>query len=213
MAGRVQGGWSGFSGSHGNYTPQPSVSITSRACYVAPTNSSPDFFKIPPSTPTHSPQQKLVSTADTPNRQSDKRWVESKRKLPEFGNFRAGFRAGPNGVVFGSKGYNRIVYGDHGPYVEFLKEQVDLSRLRKNQAKTQQPLRYYDEWFANVVPQPAGGASVMLYEQLKRVDNQPNPPPGAHSVPNNRSDGYADYNVGCFYVDCYDPNLVIFWCK
>ena len=41
---------------------------------------------------------------------------------------------------------------------------------------------------------------VMVYDQLKSVANQPNPPPGEHSVNNNRKDGYADYQVGQCYI-------------
>lgn len=44
-------------------------------------------------------------------------------------------------------GYLRVVYGDHGPYVECSPEQVQFSGLRKN-AKKLHPCRYYDEWYS-----------------------------------------------------------------
>ena len=41
----------------------------------------------------------------------------------------------------------------------------------------------------------------MLYEQKKSVKNVPNPPrKGAFSVFNNRSEGYADYKPGMYYI-------------
>jgi hypothetical protein len=53
-------------------------------------------------------------------------------------------------------GYERVVIGARGPYVEFVCEQ--LTGLRRVEA----PHYYYDEWRT-----PCG---VKVYEQLKRVD-------------------------------------------
>ena len=68
-----------------------------------------------------------------------------------------------------AKGYNRVVYGDHGPYV------------------VQKTARaFYDERYTT-------NPYVKLYEQKKSVKGVRNPPPGLYSKNNNRPEGYADY--------------------
>ena len=46
-----------------------------------------------------------------------------------------------------ARGYRRVVYGDHGPYVELDRESVVFSALQLNEVKCH-PNRYYDEWFS-----------------------------------------------------------------
>ena len=48
----------------------------------------------------------------------------------------------------------------------------------------------------------------MVYVQKKSVKGVPNPPrKGRLSVFNNRSEGYADYKPGMYYVSVFDSNI------
>ena len=58
-----------------------------------------------------------MTTAIYPNRIADKEKLECKYMIGEFGNSTTKFYTS-TGCLFAT-GYNRIVYGDHGPYVEF----------------------------------------------------------------------------------------------
>ena len=133
-----------------------------------------------------------VSTADTANRRRNKESFETRWKLPEFGCTRPpSFRSSDGSVL--AVGYSRVLYGDHGPYVEFGAEHVWLQNWTLNTSK-QHPNRYYDKWYS-----PDGHS--VLYDQRRPVTDQPNPPPGPCSVNNNRPDGYADYRPGRYYLE------------
>ena len=135
------------------------------------------------------------TTLDLPNRLADKASVESKLGLPEDGASFSGQIQTPNGNLIAS-GYARIVYGDHGPYIEFAANQVSLTDWdirRKGETS------WYDE---------ARLDGVMLYLQKKTVATLPNPPAGANSVRNNRPEGYADYKPGMIYVDPWKVKIV-----
>ena len=99
------------------------------------------------------------------------------------------FRA-PDGTVV-AEGYERVLYGDHGPYLECSVVHVRFRHLRLQ--RKVHPGRFYDEWLS-----PDG--RVRVYDQLRSVADQPNPPPGARSTHNHRPDGYADYRVGRCYI-------------
>merc|ERR1719188_2861300 len=64
------------------------------------------------------------STAVLPNRERDKHRVENSLGLPEFGDATTEFYAAKSGLLPVALGYDRIVYGDHGPYVEFSPEHI-----------------------------------------------------------------------------------------
>ena len=96
-------------------------------------------------------------------------------------------------------GYRRVLYGDHGPYIEFTRNQIRWESFPV--VKPDKPSHaYYDERFTL-------DQHVMAYEQRKTVRDKPNPPPGVWSANNDRVDtGYADYQPGYVYVsaDCLD---------
>lgn len=81
-----------------------------------------------------------------------------------------------------SNGYERVVMGGRGPYVEFTDKQIELNEfvIPKNQLYRLTDLRiYYIEFRSNDV------SDVKLYYQLKTV-------------------AYADYKIGYFYIDPND---------
>ena len=55
-------------------------------------------------------------------------------------------------------GYTRMVYGDHGPYVEFDEKNLNLSEFPH--VKKKSTSAYYDERFTE-------DRKIMLYEQKK----------------------------------------------
>mmetsp|Transcript_118252 Transcript_118252/g.339256 ORF Transcript_118252/g.339256 Transcript_118252/m.339256 type:complete len:649 (-) Transcript_118252:55-2001(-) len=136
----------------------------------------------------------LSSTAQhLPNRERDKQRVERTLGLPEFGDSSTEFYAAGSGFLPVALGYERIVYGDHGPYVEFAAHQICWST------------------FPNIIERPAGcffdemwtaDGMTMLYAQKRHVTNKPNPPSGPWSASNNRPEGYANYVVGRYYIAC-----------
>lgn len=130
---------------------------------------------------------KLKTTAIYPNRIRDKNDVEVNLCLSEFGDEKTEFRT-KNGTLF-AKGYVRIVYGDHGPYVEFEKYHIDFSIFKLHKKSNR---AWYDEWYLE---------DIMLYDQKKDVSMLPNPPRGKKSFRGNRKEGYADYRVGKIYLD------------
>mmetsp|Transcript_50241 Transcript_50241/g.162655 ORF Transcript_50241/g.162655 Transcript_50241/m.162655 type:complete len:417 (-) Transcript_50241:238-1488(-) len=129
------------------------------------------------------------STADSSNRMRDKRKVEAKLKLPEFGDECTVFCDARDGRRV-AVGYLRVVYGDHGAYVECRPEQViwEGFELRNTTAE------YYD-LYKSV---PPGRAQVYL--QKRTVSDRPNPPQGRDSKQHDRPQGYADYQPGLVYI-------------
>jgi hypothetical protein len=133
------------------------------------------------------------STAIYPNRKKDKKKVEAKLNLREFGRPTTAFYT-PSGVLF-AVGYNRVVYGDHGPYVEFDRAQIK-AELRARYKKSVQPEHYY-EWLT-----PYTDKAMKVYDQKRTVQHMKNPPKGGFR--GNRAEGYADYKIGKVYVSPYD---------
>ena len=143
------------------------------------------------------------STADSWNRQRDKAYIETSLKLPEFAEmlrepeeYPKFYSLGVGGELV-ARGYHRVVYGDHGAYIECNKEQINWTVFVLNEGKAQSaPQRFYDEWFTV-------DKSVMLYDQLRGVQGQRNPPKDGKSTSafRNREGGYADYKAEQVYVD------------
>eukprot|EP00747_Dinoflagellata_sp_TGD_P001540 gnl/TRDRNA2_/TRDRNA2_102139_c2_seq1.p1 gnl/TRDRNA2_/TRDRNA2_102139_c2~~gnl/TRDRNA2_/TRDRNA2_102139_c2_seq1.p1 ORF type:complete len:258 (+),score=22.83 gnl/TRDRNA2_/TRDRNA2_102139_c2_seq1:2-775(+) len=133
------------------------------------------------------------STADTANRVRDKQRVEATWGLAEFGDEHVELRDRLGSTV--AHGFHAVVYGDHGPYLEFLESQICWPTFTQHVLKG--PGRTHFEHYNS-------DGSVKLYDQFKAVVDQPNPPSGACAACNNRTDGYADYQVGCIYIACED---------
>lgn len=89
-------------------------------------------------------------------------------------------------------GYERVVYGDHSPYIEFTTDKINWDNFIHHKIKG--PASYYHEHYNQ-------DKTVMLYHQFKTVENLPNPPEGKYSVNNNRHEGYADYRISRLYLD------------
>eukprot|EP00756_Hemistasia_phaeocysticola_P055164 Hpha_TRINITY_DN31083_c0_g1::TRINITY_DN31083_c0_g1_i1::g.63966::m.63966 len=134
------------------------------------------------------------TTADSWNRVRDKQRVEATLGIPEHAGALSGTAVFTSALEQGlpvARGYTRVVYGDHGPYIEFDKSHVCWDSFRKNDHKAEHaPMRYYDEWHTP-------GGSVMLFDQLRDVKHKKNPPQDGHTsaVSRNRQGGYADYVV------------------
>ena len=94
-------------------------------------------------------------------------------------------------------GYKRIVYGDHGPYLEFDESQIVFKNFKRFKKKSS--LAFYDERYTE-------NRHVELYEQKKSVNRIPNPPKGEYSKRNNRPEGYADYLTGMYYIRFFAYN-------
>eukprot|EP00746_Dinoflagellata_sp_MGD_P086656 gnl/MRDRNA2_/MRDRNA2_34321_c0_seq1.p1 gnl/MRDRNA2_/MRDRNA2_34321_c0~~gnl/MRDRNA2_/MRDRNA2_34321_c0_seq1.p1 ORF type:complete len:363 (+),score=46.69 gnl/MRDRNA2_/MRDRNA2_34321_c0_seq1:210-1298(+) len=132
------------------------------------------------------------STADSWNRRRDKQRVEGSLRIGEWGNGSTVFVDPMEPDITLARGYERIVYGDHGPYVEFTKAQVKWDAFPTTIRK--HGYAYYDEhWTAT--------RFVQAYEQKRHVRHKPNPPfENRWSAFNNRWDGYADYRPGFVYM-------------
>lgn len=133
------------------------------------------------------------STAIYPNRVRDKERVEQALGLPEQGDETTLFTT-PTGTLF-AVGYLRVVYGDHGPYIEFAHEQIRCE-LKRRFNRPPPPDAYYD-WL-----EPADGSKVKVYDQKRDVRNLKNPPPCGFR--GNRKEGYADYRPGRIYVNPFE---------
>ena len=135
---------------------------------------------------------RLKSTADSNNRLQDKKRVESKWGLEEFGHPSCEFYDSAGELV--ALGYESIVYGDHGPYIEFNEQQICWPTFCNHKLKG--PGRTHFEHYNQNV-------SIKLYDQFQTVADQPNPPAdNPFSSANNRPDGYADYRPGRLYMSC-----------
>ena len=133
-----------------------------------------------------------MTTAIYPNRIADKEKLERKYMIGEFGNSTTKFYTS-TGCLFAT-GYNRIVYGDHGPYVEF--EHSHLQTTLRNKFPTTPRMSFY-KWLV-----PTDGSQLKVYHQLRTVEHLKNPPEGGFK--GNREEGYADYKVQKLYVNPYD---------
>jgi hypothetical protein len=146
----------------------------------------------------------MESTAIYPNRIEDKTEVESKLKFNEFGDSATKFYI--KGNLF-AVGYQRIVYGDHGPYVEFSKENICCFLKPKYDLQIPEKLpdekktKYFYFWL-----RPIFNSKVKVYLQIKPVTYLKNAPPRDDGKPSrfNRSEGYADYKRGFYYVSPFE---------
>mmetsp|Transcript_162 Transcript_162/g.244 ORF Transcript_162/g.244 Transcript_162/m.244 type:complete len:350 (+) Transcript_162:104-1153(+) len=95
-------------------------------------------------------------------------------------------------------GYLRVLFGDNGPYLECLHDQVCWEAFVYHKVKG--PARHYHEHVT-------ASRRLQIYEQFRGVGDEPNPPPGDWSCDNNRPEGYAPYEPGRIYVpaDLVEP--------
>ena len=89
-------------------------------------------------------------------REKDREKLEQEFGLPESGKGVDVTFVTPGGYKI-ADGYERIVYGDRGPYIEFSPEQIAWVNFRC----TRKGIGYFDKWFS-----PDG---VMLYFQRRTV--------------------------------------------
>lgn len=142
-----------------------------------------------------------MTTAIYSNRLADKEKVERIYGWSEEGNKETEFRL-RGGALF-AVGYERIVYGDHGPYVEFhpwaSQIRIELHNKFRGQEK---PGIYYRWMYPNAHP------NVKVYYQLrdvKHIANAPKRDDGLPSAFNRRKgEGYADYKPIMIYVSPYE---------
>jgi len=134
------------------------------------------------------------SLVDTDNRRRDKEMIERVHGLTEQGllDLMIYSKTQPNLLI--ATGYFRMLYGDHGPYIEFISKQINWEAFPHRDQRGKNA--YFDYWYSN-------DRSVRLYQQLRTVRNKPNPPHlfGALRADHNRPEGYADYVKGRYYAD------------
>lgn len=137
------------------------------------------------------------TTAIYENRIRDKRELLAEIPLNEEGNSETIFLTTKDNLL--CTGYERIVFGDHGPYIEFSIYQLNMD----NWFSERKGIGYYDKFY------PRDETRILMYAQRRTVENLPNPPKGVRSFRGNRKEGYADYKVGMFYISPWEKNLKI----
>lgn len=145
----------------------------------------------------------MNTTATYPNRLKDKEKLEKLISLNEIGNSTTEFYI-TNDLL--AVGYTRVVYGDHGPYIEFEKKNfvLDLKSKFGNNDLDNLPgldFKYYYYWLY-----PIGHNNLKVYLQIKPVHDLPNAPRRTDGLKSsfNRKEGYADYKRGFYYINPYD---------
>lgn len=145
----------------------------------------------------------MNTTATYPNRLQDKEKLEKLISLNEIGNSTTEFYIANDLLAVG---YTRIVYGDHGPYIEFEKKNfvLDLKSKFGNDNLDNLPgldFKYYYYWLY-----PIGHSNLKVYLQIKPVHDLPNAPRRLDGLKSsfNRKEGYADYKRGFYYINPYD---------
>jgi len=118
----------------------------------------------------------FVSTAVYPNRVKDKLDLENVCDLVESGSDKFQFRSKAGSLI--ARGYVRVVYGDHGPFLEFTTDQVAW----ENMECERRDLGYFNKWYTKL-------GRVLVYEQLRTVRNLPNPPVSKFAFRGNRKEG------------------------
>lgn len=146
----------------------------------------------------------FITTAIYPNRQEDKQLIESLTGLSEQGNEDTCFYYDGENLI--ARGYERIVYGDHGPYIEFSKRHFKTLLVSKfGSTPTSLPpsdsSRYFYYWLY-----PINAPCIKVYWQIKPVTHLPNAPDRPDRKPSkfNRAEGYADYKRGYYYISPWD---------
>lgn len=134
----------------------------------------------------------FTTTAIYPNREKDKKLIDEMIGLIESGSPYVKFYT-RLGLLL-AVGYIRIVYGDHGPYIEFLKNQIYWESLECERSG----IGYYNKWY------PKDGWDILIYEQRINVKQLCNPPKNGYIGNRSLGEGYADYRAGRVYINPYD---------
>ena len=141
-----------------------------------------------------------MTTAIYQNRVEDKEKVERELGFPEEGYTKSLYI---DNLLF-AQGYERIVYGDHGPYIEFSREQI-VATLKSKYGSyipklPDESYKYFYLWLC-----PIEAPDVKVYWQIKPVTYLKNAPEREDGKPSrfNREEGYADYRRGYYYVSPY----------
>jgi pentapeptide MXKDX repeat protein len=144
----------------------------------------------------------------TMDRLKDQRRVQETLGLKEVGDEHTIFRE-PGGLII-ARGYERVIYGDHGPYVEFSRNQIaweawpqfhDKSRYGSQRSYDEDfTNKAYAEWQRRWDESRSNDGGLMLYAQRQSVDKRPYAPGPRGDRHESRASGYADYRVGCYYV-------------
>ena len=146
--------------------------------------------------------RRLETTAKYPNRIKDRKKIETLYNLEEFGNNCREFFSLNNTLI--AIGYVRIVYGDHGPYIEFDSSNIKCKLVDRSGKEVlvlpEEFVKYYYLWLT-----PEFDTSIKVYWQIKPVINLPDAPIREDGLPHafNRHEGYADYRRGMYYVNPY----------
>jgi hypothetical protein len=101
-------------------------------------------------------------------------------KIPLEGRYKLNLYS--NVGAFLSHGYNRVVLGKRGPYVEFTEAQIIISAFHipeEEQYRLTNGVSFYVEYRSN------DAANVKLYFQKRGVS-------------------YADYKIGLYYISPFD---------
>lgn len=119
----------------------------------------------------------------------------------------------PNGKpVILARGYERVVYGDHGPYIELASHHIrwkawphyfDKRKYNSyfNEYYTKASHSIWERKWNSWDPSPSKDI-LMLYAQSKAVSDRPWAPGGSQYP--GRPTGYADYRPGYFYMAADD---------
>jgi hypothetical protein len=148
-----------------------------------------------------------MTTAIYPNRIEDKIKLEKMTRLTENGDLTTSFYFCETLIALG---YNRVVYGDHGPYIEFERYHFKIELVSKfgHSLPTDLPSieesQYYYYWLR------PKGLNIKVYWQIKPVTNLPQAPKRVDGKPSkfNRKEGYADYKRNKYYVDPYEFSVI-----
>jgi len=137
------------------------------------------------------------TTAIYENRIRDRNELFGEIPITEEGNNQTLFYTKHDSLL--CTGYERIVFGDHGLYIEFHVEQVNID----NWFAARTGIGYFDKFY------PRDETPIMMYGQRRTVENMPSPPKGKRTFKGNRKEGYADYKVGMFYISPWEKHLKI----
>lgn len=172
----------------------------------------------------------LVDRHQTMNRLKDQAKVLRQLQLSEVGDDttvfqeriipnKYGFSAGADTPVVIGVGYERIVYGDHGAYIEFSNSQLNWKawphffdkRKYNSYFNEYYTMASHAQWEMNWKSwdkNPTKGV-LMLYAQSRSVSDRPWAP-GCMSDPHaGRPSGYADYRPGYFYVAADEALIIV----
>lgn len=163
-------------------------------------------------------QSGALDCYSTIGRLEDQKIVQETLGLKEIGDEQTIFREVIDDHLLGAviaRGYERVVYGDHGPYLEFTENHINWDAWPHFHDKSAfGAKRCYDEYFTPRSflvwqerwqasknsygrPKPNADGLLMLYAQTQTVGHRPWAPGRCSPA---RKAGYADYRENCFYV-------------